>query len=86
MYTFTIQKIKMPEASIRNKMRMDQIDAYWVRDFFGEPQPIIKGGTGGGRVMKPPCAKPDMAKYERMKVSILESAFVGMIIFYSEST
>ena len=77
----------MPEVSIRNRMKMDQIDAYWVRDFFGEPQPIIKGDTSGG-VMKPPCAKPDMAKYEKMKVLISPRALysVAMILLLSEFT
>merc|ERR1719474_1246584 len=61
-----MKKIGMPEASVRNKMRMDGIDAYWIRDYFGEPQPIV-GGGGGGKVMEPPSAKPDFAKYEKMK-------------------
>merc|ERR1719242_1875021 len=61
-----MKKIGMPEVSVRNKMKMDQIDEYWVRDFFGEPQPII-GGKSGPKPMEPPCPKPDMAKYERMK-------------------
>merc|ERR1712062_629785 len=61
-----MKKIKMPEVSIRNKMKMEQIDAYWVRDFFGEPQPIIAGG-GAPTPMKPPCPRPDMTKYEKMK-------------------
>lgn len=49
----------MPEVSVKNKMKMDAIDPYWVRDFFGEPQPIIGGGA---KPMEPPCPKPDMAK------------------------
>ena len=56
----------MPEASVRNKMRMDGIDAYWIRDYFGEPQPLV-GGGGGGQVMQPPSKKPDFHKYEKMK-------------------
>eukprot|EP01084_Bolivina_argentea_P009515 17766_1 len=48
-----MKKIKMPEASIRNKMRMDCVDEYWIRDFFGEAQPASFGkinvGGGGGK-------------------------------------
>ena len=55
-----MKKIGMPEVSVRNKMKMDGIDQYWVRDFFGEPQPIV--GGGGGKPMEPPCPKPDMKK------------------------
>ena len=65
-----MKKIGMPEASVRNKMRMDGIDPYWIRDYFGEPQPMI-GGGGGGKPMEPPCPKPDMTKYEKMKVFAL---------------
>ena len=61
-------KIGMPEVSVRNKMKMDGIDPYWVRDHFGEPQPMVDGG-GGEKPMEPPCPKPDMTKYEKMKVS-----------------
>merc|ERR1712187_605655 len=39
-----MKKIGMPEVSVRNKMKMDQINAYWIRDFFGEPQPMISNG------------------------------------------
>merc|ERR1712130_488889 len=60
-----MKKMKMPENSIRNKLKMDAVDAYWVRDFFGEPQPMI--GGGGGKPMEPPCPKPDMTKYSKMK-------------------
>ena len=59
----------MPEASVRNKMRMDGIDAYWIRDYFGEAQPLV--GGGGGKPMEPPCPEPDMTKYEKMKVFAL---------------
>merc|ERR1719242_217793 len=61
-----MKKIGMPEASVRNKMRMDGIDAYWIREHFGEPQPLV-GGGGGGKVMEPPHPKPDMTKYDKMK-------------------
>lgn len=55
-----MKKIGMPEVSVKNKMKMDGIDPYWVRDFFGEPQPMVGGGP---RPMEPPCPKPDMAKF-----------------------
>eukprot|EP01083_Nonionella_stella_P120237 360127_1 len=60
-----MKKIGMPEVSVKNKMKMDGINEYWVRDFFGEPQPII--GGGGARPMEPPCPKPDLKKYTKMK-------------------
>ena len=50
---------------MRHKMKMDQIDAYWIRDFYGEAQPVA--GGGGGTVMKAPCPKPDFSKYDKMK-------------------
>ena len=37
-----MKKIGMPEVSVKNKMKMDGIHDYWIRDFFGEPQPKIK--------------------------------------------
>ena len=55
----------MPEVPVRNKMKMDGVNAYWIRDFYGEAQPIIGGGNA--TVMQPPCPKPDFAKFEKMK-------------------
>merc|ERR1712228_234691 len=60
-----MKKIGMPEASVRNKMKMDAIDPYWIRDFYGEPQPII--GGGGLKPMPAPSPKPEMKKYVKMK-------------------
>ena len=56
----------MPEVSVRNKMKMDQIHEYWIRDFFGEPQPIVGGGAKM-TPMKAPSKKPCLSKYEKMK-------------------
>merc|ERR1712048_657245 len=53
-----MKKIGMPEVTVRHKMKMDGVDPYWIRDFYGEPQPVIGGGP---TPMKPPCPKPDMA-------------------------
>lgn len=57
-----MKKVKLPEGAIRNKMKQDKIDAYWVRDFFGEAQPVI-AISSGPKPMEPPSAKPDMSKF-----------------------
>ena len=62
------QKLGMPEASVRNRMKMDGIDAKVVATFFGEK--LSDEDDGGPKPMEPPCPKPDMAKYEKMKVLI----------------
>eukprot|EP01083_Nonionella_stella_P112052 329191_1 len=58
-----MKKIGLPDGSVRNKMKMDGVDEYWVRDFFGEAQPVIEEE----KEMPQPCPKPDFSKYERMK-------------------
>merc|ERR1739838_601047 len=37
-----MKKLRMPDQAVRNKMKMDAVDAYWIRDFFGEPQPTVR--------------------------------------------
>merc|ERR1711879_980912 len=39
-----MKKVGLPANSIRNKMKKDGIHDYWIRDFFGEPQPMVGGG------------------------------------------
>eukprot|EP01083_Nonionella_stella_P081175 223477_1 len=58
-----MKKIGLPDGSVRNKMKMDGVDEYWVRDFFGEAQPII----GGATVMQAPTPKPNVSKYTKMQ-------------------
>lgn len=58
------QKEGLPEDARRLKLRIEGIDEYWIRDHFGEGQPI-----------KVPYPKPDMTKYERMAVEIRKRSF-----------
>ncbi|ETO28384.1 hypothetical protein RFI_08740 [Reticulomyxa filosa] len=46
----TMKKVGMPEGAIRNKMKQDKIDEYWIAFFFGEPLP-------GGAATKKPAKK-----------------------------
>ena len=63
-----MKKVGLPPPSVKNKMKKDGIHEYWIRDFFGEPQPMVGGDEEEKEeVMKEPHPKPDMSKYERMK-------------------
>jgi hypothetical protein len=55
----------MPEGAIRGRMTMDQIEAWWIRDFLGEDQPEAEAeastasatATIGAKTPKPNMAK-----------------------------
>merc|ERR1719410_1757323 len=57
-----MKKIGMPEDSVRNKMRMDGIDAKVIATYFGEKIAGLNDDEAGG-----PPPQPDMTKYEKMK-------------------
>ena len=67
-----MKKMKIPMNGIKNKMKMDGVDSKVIATFFGEKLADSNGDSAGAKVMEPPSAKPDMAKYERMKVSNFE--------------
>ena len=70
-----LEKLGLPDASVKNKMKKDGIHEYWIRDFFGEAQPMV-GGDDVEEEMKEPHPKPDMSKYERMKKVRLPEASI----------
>eukprot|EP01084_Bolivina_argentea_P049126 90400_1 len=59
-----MKKIGMPDVSVKNKMKMDGIDKKVIATFFGEK---LDDDDSGGKPMEPPCPKPDMKKYAKMK-------------------
>ena len=71
---FNLQKIGMPEPTVRHKMKMDGIDSKVIATYFGEKLADSNDDSVGGSEGKPmeaPCPKPDMVKYEKMKVHSL---------------
>merc|ERR1719206_175157 len=46
-------------------MKQEKVDVYWIRDFFGEPQPMQPSADAAPQPKPPP--KPDLSKYEKMK-------------------
>ena len=69
--SIVLQKMGMPEVPVRNKMKLDGIDSKVIATYFGEKLPDSNGNSAGGaegKPMEPPCPKPDMMKYEKMKV------------------
>eukprot|EP01084_Bolivina_argentea_P127451 225396_1 len=62
-----MKKVGLSDVSIRNKMKLDRIDSKIIATFFGEKLDNNTEKTEAGKPMEPPCVKPDMRKYERMK-------------------
>ena len=62
----------------------DHIDAYWVRDFFGEPQPIT-GGSGGNGGSKPSKHQKErsIAMKEKITPSVAMKRFHWQTVDYA---
>ena len=64
-----MKKIGMPEGSVRNKMKMDGIDAKVVAAYFGDPIPADKNDDDedGDEIdlgpIDPPGPEPDLSKF-----------------------
>ena len=60
-----MRRAGIDELMIRNKMRVDLVEEYWIRDFFGEQQP--DSDEPGLESAAPTVPKPDLKKYEKMR-------------------